>query len=834
MKKSIESALPLFFIKSAPAVVAFLILTTSLLLFEADIYAQKANAFAGIDLNFAPRLEQQGAVERTIRQPDGKTIVIGRFNKINNVEKNNIFRLNADNTIDASFSLPANVMEGSLEILPDGKFIAFADIGEQTIVRLNSDLSVDSSFNFARAIWAPPGNTPKLKVRSDGKVFVFGQFKVKKSRLTIAENFIVLDRFGGIESGFNVNASGFIQDVIFLPNGKAALCGSFELTALGAPITRNFAVLNENGSLDSNFNTFFGNFDVTSGGFDRVWGVSVQTDGKLLVYGNFNGVYKQTGLRKTVSKNKGIVRLNTDGSFDRDFSVPFASAGFAQAIVQPDGKILVYGGTQLTAGVNYKFLNRLFSDGSLDVLFSENMPLTSAYSWGGTSEMKLLDDGRILVSGHFRVNNLTAVEKLVRLNADGTSDATFQTPAIIGGDPVGFYPLPDGKIFIYGNFGRIGSRTRIGLARLNASGSLDESFSFDTLSTDGVEVKTVTAQPDGKIIISGKFAVVNGEYLYTFANDYHSSVPTSNPVARLNQDGSLDNSFVTYGNAFDEIYAIALQSDGKVLIGGRTESPFQNYVVRLNPNGTVDTSFNRALFSLSTSETTILDIAVQPDGKIMVGGYFSHVAGFSRPKIARLNADGSLDESFSYDRLFYFSAIVRKITLQPDGKIIASGELEYNVNVPGLPRFNPNGTLDASFKWNQVQMPTITGDLQIQPDGKILFAGRIGYGSGENSYPYGLYRMNQNGEIEMQFDVQANKILLQSDGKIVFSGDEPQGQPPRLRRLFAGGGADDTFDFAFDDRFNKFIQQADGRILVAGRFSTVNGVRQAGLVRLIP
>ncbi|HEX8734760.1 MAG TPA: delta-60 repeat domain-containing protein, partial [Pyrinomonadaceae bacterium] len=550
MKQTFEIHTRFSFLKITPVIIILSIILTSLLLTGTTLYGQRRNpnvsspaALGGIDTTFAPRLERAGVIEKMLPQADGKIVFTGSFDKIGNAERKNIARLNADGTLDAALNLPENIFLNSLEPLPDGKFIALATGG--AIVRLNPDGSLDYSFNFARTITNPA--SVSFKARSDGKVFVYGKFKVKRKNSVIAENLIVLDEIGGIESGYTVGAFGSIGNVIFLPDGKTAVCGLFEVKRDGMTVGRNFAVLDEHGLIDRNFDVVFdaGSF----GNSETVISVAVQPDGKLLVYGFFKTASKEGGLLRSVSKNKGIVRLNADGTFDRDFSLPFVSAAVGQAIVQPDGKIILYGGLQLTPGVNTKFISRLFPDGSLDNLFNDNMPLTAEFSFGGTSEVRLQPDGKILVRGHYRVNNSPNVEKLVRLNADGTHDSSFQTSNILGGWVLGFRNLPDGKILISGNFGKIGSRTRIGLARLNADGSTDENFRLDVVKS-GVEVKTLNLQPDGKIIIAGDFTVVGGEYIYN-AELANSALPSSiGVVVRLNQDGSVDNSFVPFTNVF--------------------------------------------------------------------------------------------------------------------------------------------------------------------------------------------------------------------------------------------------------------------------------------------
>lgn len=814
------------FLNFARIIISFSIILTVLHLSEASIYGQSQLNLPGIDPTFAPQFKLSGSVERTILQPDGKIIFIGSFNEAGGVEKTNVVRLNADNSIDDSFNLPPDIDARSLQLLPDGRFFANSYTG---IFRLNSDGSIDPGFNFARTIQIL--DAIRLKPRSDGKVFAFGRFKVKKQKLVVAENFILIDRLGGIESGFQPSLTGSIQNVVPLPNGKTMLNGAFEIKRAGQTVGRNFAMLDENGAPDAGFDGFYGKSS------ESVFGAQAQPDGKFLLYGTFSEVYKQTLVGKSILKNKSLLRLNADGSFDRDFSVPFTGEAISEILIQPDGGIIVSGTNNLPGTPTRRFFSRILSDGSPDYAFNNNLPFLPGQSYyPALFKWEMMADGRILMSGNFTIPGRPGLQKLVRLNADGTLDATFQTPRIVGGYTTVFDVLPDGNLLIHGSFGKIGSRTRIGLARLNPNGLPDENFRFDFTFSTNIRIETVTAQADGKCIISGRFAVVNGEYVHNLESPYFPNEPTFNAVVRLNANGTLDNSFAPFTNAFEEIRRVVVQPDGKILIGGRVNFSFlPNFIVRLNQDGTPDADFNRVIIGYGSAFGLIMDIAAQPDGKILIAGYFTSVAGAQRNKIARLMPDGLLDESFYYDGYYTDFDIIEKIALQPDGKIIAGGAMS-GYNRPGLPRFNRSGTLDANFRWNQIPRAAKTSDIQLQPDGKFLFSGEIGGNGFEIIHPHGLYRMNQIGEVEFRYNVTAEKFLRQADGKIIVFNNALQGNDAHylLTRIFPQSGADNTFNFEFDRRVNGFVEQPDGKILVAGEFTTVNGVRQAGLARLNP
>ncbi len=187
----------------------------------------------------------------------------------------------------------------------------------------------------------------------------------------------------------------------------------------------------------------------------------------------------------------------------------------------------------------------------------------------------------------------------------------------------------DGKIVIGGSFTGVNGHPRNRIARLNADGSVDQSFNPGGGADDFVE--TVAVQADGKIVIGGGFTGVNGH--------------PRNRIARLNADGSVDQSFNPGSGANTFVFAVAVQADGNIVIGGfftSVNGTPRNRIARLNADGSVDQSFNPG----SGADDFVETVAIQADGKIVIGGVFLSVNGAPRNRIARLNADGSVDTSF--------------------------------------------------------------------------------------------------------------------------------------------------------------------------------------------
>jgi uncharacterized delta-60 repeat protein len=264
---------------------------------------------------------------------------------------------------------------------------------------------------------------------------------------------------------------------------------------------------------------------------------------------------------------------------------------------------------------------------------------------------------------------------------------------------------PTGKSSSGGSFDSYNGTPRNRVARLNADGSLDTGFNPGTGANSWI--RAIILQPDGKILIGGWFTSYNGT--------------GRNFVARLNADGSLDTGFNPGTGAIDWVYAMALQPDGKILIGGLFTSyngTPRNRVARLNADGSLDTGFNPG----TGANNLVYTMAVQPDGKIFIGGFFINYNGTPRRSIARLNAGGSLDTGFNPGT--GANDGVMAISLQPDGKILIGGWFQSYNGTPRnrLARLNTDGSLDTGFDpGTGANAPVYT--MALQSDGKILIGG---------------------------------------------------------------------------------------------------------------
>jgi uncharacterized delta-60 repeat protein len=219
-------------------------------------------------------------------------------------------------------------------------------------------------------------------------------------------------------------------------------------------------------------------------------------------------------------------------------------------------------------------------------------------------------------------------------------------------------------------------------------------------------------QSDGKVLVSGNFGYVNG-------------VALQPPLLRLNADGSRDASFAPAGTGagrFVNVYSMALQPNGKLLVAGNfaatAGSSTSRTVARLESTGTLDASFTNLAFTPAAT-TGIYELAVQPDGKVLVGGQFTAVGGAARVSLARLNADGTLDAGFTAP---FTTGAVNALLLQANGSLLVGGSVR-GPNVPSnLARLLPSGQLDTSFGATAVPNSSVYS-LLLQPDGNLVIGG---------------------------------------------------------------------------------------------------------------
>jgi uncharacterized delta-60 repeat protein len=309
-----------------------------------------------------------------------------------------------------------------------------------------------------------------------------------------------------------------------------------------------------------------------------------------------------------------------------------------------------------------------------------------------------------------------------------------------------------------GYFSSITGQTRQQIARLNSDGTLDPSF--DVGPSSNFHVRTITVQADGKILAGGDFTSFGGT--------------ARNRIVRLNSDGSIDTSFAPTTGANRMVYAIGVQSDGRIVVCGSFtsfNSVSRNGIARLNPDGSLDTTFDPGSgLSFPNGYT----LALQPDGKCIVGGFFPSVNGVTRGNIARFNSDGSLDTSFATGS--GAGGWIESLKLQSDGRIVIVGAFSTydGVSRNGIARLLSDGSLDPSFAPGTGVERGWPFAVAVQPDGKIILSGWFTVARGKVRPR--LARFNHDGALDDTFlpGLGANSnvytLALQPDGKIILGG----------------------------------------------------------------
>lgn len=756
----------------------------------------------------------------TVLQPDGKLLIGGDFSSYNGTPRSLIARLHADGSLDGSFNpgAGANNTISALLLQPDGKlviggrFTTYNGAPRNRIARLHADGSLDTTFN--------PGVGANNSVLSlaflpDGKVLIGGRFTSYNG--TACNRIARLHADGSLDTTFKTGtgANSNVGSFALQPDGKVLVGGWF--TSYNGTPRRCIARLHADGSLDTNFNQGNG----VGGSFPELYSLALQPDGKVLIGGDFTSY-------NGISRNR-IARLDSEGSLDTTFNPGTGANAWVSSLArQPDGKVLIGG---LFSNYNGTFRNqiaRLHADGSLDTTFNPGTGVN------GLSSLTLQPDGKVLIGGQFTSYNGIASNRITRLHADGSLDISYNPAAVIGANGAVWRMsvLPDQKILIAGNFTRYNGITQNGITRLQANGSLDTSFRTGTGANNAVLWMEV--QPDGKVLIAGSFTSYNGT--------------ARNGIARLNADGSLDSSFNpgTGTGANGTIVFFVLQPNGKVLIGGSFSSyngMARNNIARLNADGSLDTSFDPGIGASSTVYT----LALQPDGKVLIGGLFFTYNGVSRSGIARLHADGRLDASFNPGTGVGLNSLVYSIDIQQDGKVLIGGSFtSYNGTARNnIARLNVDGSLDASFNPGTGAggvLSTAVYYLALQPDGKVLIGGTF---TAYNGTPRNrIARLNTNGSLDASFDPGAGAndfvgfLSVQPNGQLWIGGNFSSYNgivQTGVARIQSNGLPDPRFNVipGANDAVLSLAVQADERVVVAGEFTAYNGLSSNRLTRLL-
>ena len=693
-----------------------------------------------------------GPVFAIATEPDGKHLVGGEFNMWDDTINPRAVRIYSDGTEDLSFNLSAG-FDGevtSLVLLPSGKYLAaghfnrFNDQSSAGLVRLNADGTVDTTFNVGTG--ATGGGVYSAVLQKDGRAIISG--KLSSYNGNPVGRIARVNTDGSFDSSFNTGVGA--NDTIYAnlaiqEDGKVFAAGRF--TEFNGTPRARLVRLNTNGSVDTSFDPGLGVVDGWT-----VQSLYPLSDGKLMVGGDFSSYDGVARAR--------IARVNADGSLDTSFNPGTGPSGTINAFQMSEGKLLVGGAFNNYNGTNQRGVIRLNSDGTLDTTFN-----TGQAGISGNPDVRALHvdvGGKIVATGNFTTYNGTARKGVVRINSDGSLDATFDPGSGLSDRGSTTFILADGRIVVAGGFRSYrGEYERPGLAKFNADNSLDLTFEKGVGSNNAYRVQSIVRQSDGKFIVGGDFQRYDGV--------------SRNRIARLNADGTLDTTFVpgTGFNHNSSVLALGIQSDGKIYAGGSFTSfngDPQIRLVRLNVDGSFDGSFDVG----EGFNNTVNGLVVQSDDKVIVVGNFTEYNTVARNRMVRVDTDGTLDMSF--DPGTGLNGGAESVALQADGKVLVGGWFNtYNgVSRGHMARINSDGSIDTSF------VPGFTFGFAVlslapQADGKILAGGYFNSNSG--SPRNHIARVLSGGGLDTSFDPPGGTnatvwaVAVNNNGRLHIGGE---------------------------------------------------------------
>jgi uncharacterized delta-60 repeat protein len=687
-------------------------------------------------------------------------------------------------------------------VQPDGKYLTagYARFGtlQFTVTRYNANGTIDTAFGDNGTLLEPIGSGDSIAtavaLQADGKIVVAGYVTTNIDKFAIArfDSTGHLDTsFGGGGAATPVGAGNARGNAIAVQGDGKILVAGFAMS--GGHKVFAIARYTTGAALDGTFGS--GGIVLTpiGGGDAEALSMVVQGDGKIVVGGTAAGAGRVA--RYTAGGT-------LDATFGGTGIVTPAGFGFAYSLaMQPDGKVIVGGTSNTNAQF---IVGRLTSTGAMDTAFASGGTFSASYANGGSARgLVVQSDGKIVAGGqaHTQVDTATGI---VRLTSTGALDATFGSGGVVqfnasGEDLIrGMAITPDGRYVLAGATFPPTMATIPGdelIERFTSAGAPDTAFNGSgfretDLGSSPAFAKASAIQSDGKIVVAG------------YVEYEQSTLANTLVLARYNADGSLDAGFGTGGLVLPagttRANAVAIQGDGKIVTAGfnRTgsgQTVFQ--VVRFNVNGSLDTSFNGSGIvtqAINAVDDEATSIAIQGDGKIVVGG-MTKPASFYDSAFMRFLSTGALDTAFGSGGIATVamstgSDHVSSIALQADGKIVGAGSAAVagGNDAFGVLRLMPNGTVDGTFGTGGFTTTSVTSffsdgfAVAVQADGKIVVGGLTFNGSTDD---FAVVRYNANGTLDGTFGTGGktvtdmgnhNRIFalqLLGDGKIAVAGE---------------------------------------------------------------
>jgi uncharacterized delta-60 repeat protein len=629
------------------------------------------------------------------------------------------------------------------------------------------------------------------------------------------------DLSGSVDTTFNMGTSGANNSILCMvtqSDGKIIMGGNF--TTYSGSSSPCIARVNTNGTRDATFN-------VGTGFNGTVHDLKLQSDGKIVATGAFTTYSGSTRNR--------IARLNTNGTYDTTYNIGTGlnQNGFAVAI-QSDDKAVIVGNSMTTysgSAIGTGSL-RINTNGTLDTTFNNGTGFTATTRVGYAVDIQ--SDGKIVIGHGATQYSGSTVTRLMRLNTNGTVDATFN-PGTINNLVYAVKVQPDQKILCVGAFTSVSGSTQTSIARILSNGNRDASYNVGA-GINSVTVNTINGlslDSAGNVYVGNNFTTYSGSTV----NRFVKTSPSGTIDLTFNTGSVAFNGQTTRG--FNAGVGTTLVSGSSLYLGGSFtlyDAPAYNRIIKLDNSGSIDTTFNMG----AGFGNTVYTMVTQSDGKLIAGGDFATYSGSSVTRLTRLNVSGTRDATFNVGT--GPNGSVLDAVIQSDGKIVATGGFTTysGSSSPGIVRINTNGTRDTTFNVGT----GFTGtpfSIAMQSDGKFIVVGAMTNYSGSSITR--ILRINTDGTRDLSYNSGTGLpgityvITIQPDDKTIIGGDFTQysgSSAVRLARINTDGTRDSTFSpgGTLNGTVSAIKLFNDGTMIAGGSFTSYSGSTSNRLVKI--
>jgi uncharacterized delta-60 repeat protein len=665
--------------------------------------------------------------------------------------------------------------------------------------------------------------------QSSGKVYVTGTLtKVNQARNT--GNFVRLNPDGSLDSTFVVGptVNGAVSRIIPLADSRFCILGSFSQVA--GSVRPGIAILQSDGSLDTTFAPTAGVVPGTAAF------AALDGSGRVLVA--CRGYSQQTyvGGKWTWQYPTVVVRLLSNGAVDSTFTKPtaglsatnnysYSNVGAYFVAPLPSGKILVGGDFEMCAGVTTRYLALLNSNGTADTTFSSPLAAsTNDFYYGsgvtGAATSALAADGSIFIGGRFVLTGTAFQQGVVKLKSDLTVDPSF-------------------RIAFAGSFSSSAGSVSIQRLAVDLSGHLAVVGNFDGIeqqSSSGAAFVDSYGRPTGSVPFGNSDSVslrADGYSVFGRAGGYASNGVVQPAIRAYLANGTIDTAFAPELQGPNRPSFLTVRPGNGVLIGGTWVKSVNDVafpgIVALKVDGTIDSTFN---CTVSPPNSVAFALPL-PAGSYLLGGNFSQVNGIASKYLAVVDSAGALVRAISTADAP--SSSVDRAYLLPNGKVLIGGYFTKigsfaTEDLAVLDLSQSAGLVDTSFKCSIANLYSIDEAVGLN-DGTILVSGSFSNLASQGIS--GIAKLSATGNLDTTFKPLAAYqypyvygMGVDAAGRIVVGGSfyPGSGNTKHLLRINMDGSLDATLSDAAVSYVQSLRVENDFRIYIEGSFNSASGI----------